>query len=248
STNFLDTLTEEVKANYPNFYLIANSLPGENIEALCSNEHIDAIAHEALLEKFHEVFAHVDTPVSELYKITEQTDCDKMLLYADNKNTARFSNVVADEGRNANTSWKLALMYLYFTPGVPIVYQGSEVPMYGPGYPENQYMIDTISADPDLKKVFEQLASTREMFPPLVHGDIEQIATDEGFSLFKRTLDDQTVYFGINNDSRSRHVKINGLHEDLQLRGIFHDDTIRVNDDGELIIGMERESIEVFII
>src|SRR5699024_10166196 len=75
STNFLDTLTEEVKANYPNFYLIANSLPGENIEALCSNEHIDAIAHEALLEKFHEVFAHVDTPVSELYKITEQTDC-----------------------------------------------------------------------------------------------------------------------------------------------------------------------------
>lgn len=248
SASFLEKLTERIKSEHPKFYLVANSLQGDNIEALCANDNIDAIAHEALAEEINEVFAQVDTPVSQLYETSIQTDCDKMLLYADNKTMARFSNVVADEGRNAVTTWSLALAYLYLTPGTPIVYQGSEVPMYGPGYPENQLMVDSISADPDLKKVFERLSSTRSMFAPLVAGDFEQIATDEGFSLFKRTLADQTVYFGINNDSRSRYVKIDGLHEDLQLRGLFHDDTIRMNDDGEFVVGLDRESAEVFII
>lgn len=245
---FLKKLTEHIKTNHPKFYILANSLQGDNIESLCGNEHIDAIAHQALAEKINEVFAHVDTPISQLYETTSQTDCDNMLLFVDNKNMARFSNVVADEGRNAVTTWSLALAYLYLTPGVPIVYQGSEVPMYGPGYPENQLMVDSISADPDLKKVFERLSSTREMFEPLIYGEIEQVATDEGFSLFKRTLEDQIVYFGINNDSRSRYVKLNDLPEDIQLRGLFHDDTIRVNDDGEFIVGLNRESSEVFII
>ena len=66
-------------------------------------------------------------------------------------------------------------------------------------------------------------------------------------SLFKRTLDDETVYFAINNDSQSRVVKIPGIGEDLQLYGILHDDTIREDADGELLIGMERESVEVFV-
>lgn len=248
SEDFLEKLTEHIKSNHPKFYLVANSLQGDHIEALCSNDHIDAIAHQALSEKITDVFAHVDTPVSQLYETSTQTDCDKMMLFADNKNMARFSNVVADEGRNAVTTWSLALAYLYLTPGVPIIYQGSEVPMYGPGYPENQLMVDSISADPDLKKVFERLSSTREMFEPLIYGEFEQVATDEGFSLFKRTLDEQVIYFGINNDSRSRYVKLDGLPEDIQLRGLFHDDTIRVNNDGQFVVGLDRESSEVFII
>lgn len=248
STDFLQMLTDELKKKNPNFYIIANTLQGDNIEHLCANENIDAIANEALMQQIQDVLAHVDEPISRLYDVTEKNACDKMLLFADNKNTPRFSNLVADEGRNAITTWKLALAYLYLSPGVPIIYQGSEVPMYGPGFPENQYLVDSISADPDLKKVFEQLASTRDMFPALVHGDFEQVATDKGFSLFKRTYNDQTVYVGINNDSHSRYVKIDELHEDLQLRGLFHDDTIRADDEGNFVVGVERESAEVFII
>src|SRR5699024_12126261 len=92
------------------------------------------------------------------------------LLYVYNINTARFSNNFADNGRNAVTTWTLALSYLYFTPGVPIVYQRSEVPMYGPGYPENRYLVDFSSADPDVEEVFDTIAAAREEFPELVDG------------------------------------------------------------------------------
>jgi len=119
--------------------------------------------------------------------------------------------------------------------------------MYGPGYPENRYLVDFSSADPDVEEVFDTLAAAREEFPALVDGDFEEYASDEGMSLFKRTLDDETVYFAINNDSESRVVKIPGIGEDLQLYGILHDDTIREDADGELLIGMERESVEVFV-
>lgn len=249
SETFINRLTEEIKAKDPTFYIVATSLQGDNLEHYCANEQIDAIAHESLLKEIQEVFAHVDTPISQLYEKTTDLDCDKMMIFADNKNTARFSNVVADNGRNAVTSWTLALTYLYLSPGVPIVYQGSEVPMYGPGFPENQLMVDSISADPDLKKVYERISSTREMFPALVHGDFEQVATDEGLSLFKRTLDgEEAVYFAINNDSESRVIKLKDLTGDIQLRGLFHDDTVRANEDGEFAISLNRESAEVFII
>src|SRR5699024_11509653 len=115
------------------------------------------------------------------------------LLYVDNWNTPRFSNNFAEQGRNAETTWGLALGYLYLTPGVPIIYQGSEVPMYGPGYPENQYIVDFTSANPDLKKVFKQMAAVRKQFATLKEGDFEQVTTEEGFSLFKRTLDNETI-------------------------------------------------------
>src|SRR5690625_7897810 len=77
----------------------------------------------------------------------------------------------------------LPISYLYFMPGVPIIYQGSEVPMYGPGFPENQYIVDFSSADPDLEDVFDKMASIRQQFPALLYGDVEQVAVDRGFSL-----------------------------------------------------------------
>lgn len=246
--SFLQKLTEEIKTENPDFYLIATSLQGESLDALCTNEQIDAIVDVAMYQAINEVLTRPDEPVSKLYETWEKSACEHTIHIVDNKNTARFSNNFADEGRNAVTTWTLALTYLYLTPGIPMLYQGSEVPMYGPGYPENQYFVDFISADPELKKVYERLAAARDQFPAFIYGDFEQIAVDEGFSLFKRTLDKETVYVGINNDGHSRVVKIDDIDSDFQLKGLLHDDTIRVNEDGQFTIGMERESAEIFIL
>lgn len=104
------------------------------------------------------------------------------------------------------------------------------------------------SADPEVGKVFEQMSEMRKQFPQFTYGDMEQVAVNEGMSLLKRTYDDKSVYVAINNDSESRVVKIDEVNPEFQLRGLLHDDTIRVNEDGEFLIGMERESVEVFII
>ena len=246
---FLEKLVTEVKKEDPYFYFIAESLQEDaDMSHLLEIEEIDAVANVDAFTKMNDIFTEPDKAVKDLYDARNAEEAStRDLLYVDNINTARFSNNFADNGRNAVTTWTLALSYLYFTPGVPIVYQGSEVPMYGPGYPENRYLVDFSSADPDVEEVFDTIAAAREEFPALVDGDFEEYASDEGMSLFKRTLDDETVYFAINNDSQSRVVKIPGIGEDLQLYGILHDDTIREDADGELLIGMERESVEVFV-
>src|SRR5690625_5224422 len=210
---FLEKLVTEVKKEDPYFYFIAESLQEDaDMSHLLEIEEIDAVANVDAFTKMNDIFTEPDKAVKDLYDARNAEEASTLdLLYVDNINTARFSNNFADNGRNAVTTWTLALSYLYFTPGVPIVYQGSEVPMYGPGYPENRYLVDFSSADPDVEEVFDTIASARDEFGPLVDGDFEQYAVDEGMSLFKRTIEDETVYVAINNDSKSRVVRIPGL-------------------------------------
>ncbi|HLR72061.1 MAG TPA: alpha-amylase family glycosyl hydrolase [Pseudogracilibacillus sp.] len=249
SPDFLEKLTKQVKEENPNFYIIATTLQGNtDVDYLYENQHIDAIANDRIYEAMNDVLIKPDKPISKLYDVRGKDANKRDLLYVDTINTPRFSNNFAEQGRNDLTTWKLALSYLYFTPGVPIIYQGSEVPMYGPGFPENQYIVDFTSANPDLEKVFKQMAAVRKQFATLKEGDFEQVTTEEGFSLFKRTLDNETIYVGINNDSHSRTVTISEIEPNMQLRGLLHDDTIRANEDGDYLIGMERESAEVFVV
>ncbi len=247
--DFLQVLTKEIKEKNPRFYIIANSLQGSSdMGDFASNEYIDAVENNDMYEIFNEVLIKPDQPISEIYQTWEKSFGEKSLLFLDNKNVARFSNNFAEQERNAATTWSLALASLYFLPGVPIVYQGSEVPMYGPGFPENQYFVDLFSSDPDVEELFNHFAAIRQQFPALVHGEIEQIAENEGLSLFKRSDGEQEVYVAINNDGESRVVTIEGIDSDLQLRGLIHDDTVRENKDGNFLIGMERESVEVFFV
>lgn len=245
---FLEKLALEVKKKQNSFYLFATSLQGDSLENICHIEHIDGFANEELYAVMNEVFAKPDQPVSQIYETWEKSNCDRNVLFVDNKNVARFSYHFAEEGRNALTTWTLALTYLMLAPGTPLFFQGSEVPMFEPGFPENQRFVDILSADPDLKKVYEKLAAARKEFAAFTEGDFEQVYAEDGFSLFKRSYDKGTVYFAINNASESHTASLTGISEDMQLRGLLHDETIRMNDDGEFVLVVDRESTEIFII
>lgn len=248
SPAFLEKLTATIKKNNPDFYLLANLLTDENLEDIKNISHFDGIENYAMLEKMNEVFTQIEQPISILHdqwlKNGEETD----ILYVDNPHTARFSNNFADMGRNALTTWKLALTYMYTTPGIPMIYQGSELPMYGPGFPYNQSLVLFNSTDPDLEEYFERVSALRNEFPVLQLGDIEQVGTNKGLSLFKRTYEGETMYVAINNDSESRAVSISGIDSDKQLRGLLGDNTVRENNEGEFKVGIERESAEVYIV
>lgn len=249
SEPFLEKMVTHIKDKNSQFYLIAGTLQGDPFNESVKNiEHIDVFEDVNMFEVLNEVFTEPDVPVSKLYDVWEQLNDEKLGLYVDNINTARFSNNFAENGRNAQTVWQLTLAFLYTAPGVPIVYQGSEVPMYGPGYPENQYIVDFTAGDQDLQKIFEKMALIRDNYKALSHGDFEQIAVDEGMSLFKRTFNDESIYIAINNDSHSRSVSIDGLSENLQLRGLLQDHTVRQNKEGLFRIGIDRESTEIFVV
>lgn len=245
---FLEKLTATIKEKNPDFYLLANLLTDDQYEEIKDIVHFDGIENYNMLEKMNEIFTQAESPISTLHDQLLEEDDPRDILFVDNEHTARFSNNFADMGRNAVTTWTMALTYMYTMPGIPMIYQGSELPMYGPGFPHNQSLVLFNSTDPDLEESFERLAALRREFPVLQHGDIEEVGTNGAFSLFKRTYENETMYIAINNDTESRAVSITGIDSDKQLRGLLGDNIVRENSDGEFKVGIERESTEVYII
>lgn len=246
---FIEKLLKEIKELNPDFHVMASTLHPDTrgIEYLYDYA-FDGIENWELAAALNDTFTEVDAPISALYEQTKEITDERNIMLVDNQNTARFSNNFAEKGRNDITTWKLALAYMYFTPGVAKIYQGSEVPMYGPNFPEIQNLVDFTSANPDLEKAFNQAAAIRKEFPSIVHGDFEEVATEQGLSVFKHTLDEETVFVVINNDDHSRYVPITGIEEGMQLRGLLYDDTVRAQDNGEYVVGVDRESADVFVV
>ncbi|HLS60524.1 MAG TPA: alpha-amylase family glycosyl hydrolase [Virgibacillus sp.] len=248
---FLNRFAEDIKGKYPDVYLLAGiSEENKHNEAILNEAYFDGKDNQAMLEKMNDVFTEPDKPVSVLYDELVEHSEQRNLLTVDNKNTARFSNNFADKGRNALTTWKLAMTYMYTTPGVPVIYQGSEVPMYGPGFPENQSLVEFTSIDQDLEEFYEQISSLRKEFPVLVHGDIELIDSSGAMSLFKRTFEGESIYVAINNDEETQTITLEDedVESGQQLMGVLGDNLIRENSQGEFRVSVPRETAEVFIV
>ncbi|MGM0941216.1 MAG: alpha-amylase family glycosyl hydrolase [Bacillota bacterium] len=248
SSEFLNTLSKKIKAKDDDFYILADILdPETDITHLKENKLLDAIENYSLYNRMTEVFAEAGKPVSDIYGAWQQTDQASM-IFVDNKSTERFTQTLAENGRNALTTWSLALTYMYTIPGVPVLYQGSELPMYGSGLAEAQQMVKFNSGDPDLTEFHNRISSLRNKFPVLTHGDFEMVGSDGAMSVFKRSYQDETMYIAINNDEHSRAVSISDLESGKQLRGYLGDNTVRENDKGEYKIGLARETAEVFAV
>lgn len=249
SQQFLERLTEHLTSVKPDLYLIAGMSSADgNIDHLRDISAIQAIENNELLEKLNEVFTEAEQPVEALYDTWFKNGQHTDLIMIDNKKTARYSNNTADNGRNTLTTWKLALTYMYTMPGTPMIYQGSEIPMFGPGFPENQMLVQFSSTNPDLKEFLERISALRHEFPALQHGDFELVGSSGALSVFKRTYEDESIYIAINNDVKSQIVPVTDVETNKQLRGVLGDDLIRENDDGNYLINIPRESVDVFII
>ena len=248
---FIEELTGKIKDKNKEFYLLAGTLQEDtnaNIDSLVENKNIDAVENVQIHESLVETYQESEQSPEKVYEAWAENKEINSLLYVDNINTARFSNSAADHGRNSITTWSLALAAMYTMPGVPVIYQGSETPMYGPGYPENRYMVDFTSGDQDLEKVFEKLGTIRENFTALVDGSYEVISNTDNLTLFKRENKDETLYVAINNDTESQVIELEGLSDEYQLNGLIQDHIVRANEEGNFEIGLPRETAEVFVV
>lgn len=248
---FIDELTKNIKSNNEEFYILAGMLQENaksNVDNLIDNENIDALENPQMHEVLNEVFQEAEQSPVKIHEEWAQNKEINNMISIDDINTARFSNNAADHSRNSITSWSLALAAMYTMPGVPVVYQGSETPMYGPGYPENRYMVDFTSGDQDLEKIFEKIGTIRENFPALVDGSYEVVSNNNNLALFKRETEEEVIYVALNNDTESQVVELEGLSDEYQLNGLLQDHIVRANDDGVFSIGIPRETAEIFVV
>lgn len=247
SPEFLAKLTDNIKKAKKDAYIIADVLVEESPE-LYDIDGIQLVANTEQYASMTDVFSKENMPVLPLLESWEQQEHQSGLLYVDNKYTKRFTELFSEQGRNKVTAWKLALTYMYTMPGVPLIYQGSEIPAYGQGVPENQRLVNFNSSEADLQEFIERISALREQFPVLAHGDLEIIDTDQGMSVYKRGQGDESVYVAINNDSESRSISMESIGSDKQLRGLLGDNLVREDKESEYRFGLPRETAEVYVI
>ncbi|WP_077357214.1 alpha-amylase family glycosyl hydrolase [Virgibacillus halodenitrificans] len=247
SLDFLQNFTEQIKNKNEAFYLLGDIMdPSANTDEIMNRTSIQAVDNHQLSKKVNEVFSNLGKPVSDIYDTWEKNKKETGLIFVDDESTKRFTQQLSENGRSALTTWKLALTYLYTTPGIPSVFQGSDIPMYGGNGEEAKRIVQFNSGDPDLNEFLDRISALKAQFPVLSHGDFEMVGSEGAMSVFKRTYEGTSMYIAINNDDQTRAISIADVGEGLQLRGYLNDDTIRANENGEYKIGLARESVEVY--
>ncbi|ASK61324.1 hypothetical protein CFK37_03605 [Virgibacillus phasianinus] len=187
-------------------------------------------------------------PVKKLYETWLNTGKREGLLYVDNAYTDRFTRKVVEGHLNPETTWKLALTYMYTTPGVPIVFQGSEIPMDGDTMEDVLKMVQFNSGSDKIQKFFQRISAIRKQFPVLSYGDFNLVDSKGALSVFKRTYKDKTMFISFNNDTETKTVSVKDVPEGMQLNGLLGDNIVRENEQDEYKIALDRESVEIYTI
>lgn len=246
---FLESFTQHVKELNPEFYLLGDTLVTDaNSAEIINDTALDAIGSMRLKDAMVEVFAEPDNAVESIYEVWQTAENQQPLLYVDDFNSKRFTQEFSENRRNTLTTWSLVLTYMYTTPGVPMLLQGSELPMYGADAEESQRLVPFNSGEPDLKEFHNRISALRNQFPVLRYGDFEIVDTSGALSVFKRTYNDETMYIAINNGSESAYVDVSEIPSNMELRGYLGDNLVRENENGDYRIGLARESAEVYMV
>lgn len=246
---FIHDFTTHIKEKDDKSILIADILDPENsVDYLFDEDAIDLVEDHTLYEAMTDTFSKVEKPVEELYDTWEEAMSDKGLLYVDNEDTKRFTELVQENGRNPLTAWKLALTFMYTTPGAPFVYQGSDIPMYGEGFPENQDLVQFTMEDDDYTEFYHRLSSLRDEFPAITEGDFRFVDSSGSMGVFERATEDERIFIVINNDSESQSITLSDVGKGNQLRGVLEDNIVRESEDGTFSLGLPRETADVFIL
>src|SRR5699024_5586874 len=141
-----------------------------------------------------EVFRAPGQPVKAIYESSQEAAKYASVVAVDSKYSKRFTQQFSENGRNALTTWKLALTYLYTTPGTPAVLQGSEVEMDGEDAEASQRLVPFLSGDPKIAEFHDRISSLRNEFPAFRHGDFEMVDANDSMMVYKRSYDGQTMY------------------------------------------------------
>ncbi len=245
--DFLKELTRTIEQEDDQFMILADVLDVKvDLSVLEENKQIDAIDAPNVQQTLTTIMSKPGESLTPLIKATDEAG--RKLLYVDNFYTKRFTQLMAENGRNDLTSWKLALTYLFTAPGIPSILQGSDIPMYGDGYPESQRLVQFNQQDEDVKAFFEKISAIRKQFPVLADGAFSFVGESGAMSVYKRTNESQTVYVALNNDVQSQAVPVTDLTNDEQLNGILGDNLVRQDDEGVFNLVLPRETAEIYIV
>ncbi|WP_242159474.1 alpha-amylase family glycosyl hydrolase [Bacillus cereus group sp. BfR-BA-01431] len=191
-------------------------------------------------------FSKTDRSIQPLYDASLIEADQVMNTYIDHQNTKRFVRLVKENGYYPPARLKLALAYLYTSPGLPIVYYGTEIALDGGSVPDNRRLMD-FKTDEKFLRYITTLGELRKELPSLRRGTFERLHDEEGMSVLKRTYKDEVTIIALNNTKVTKKVALpaNIVGEKQQLRGLLEDEIIR-EEGGKYYLVLKREEANIY--
>lgn len=252
--SFWEKFSKEVYEVKDDFYLIADTVPSDINADKYEKMDIKSLIHEAFSKELRSVFSKPDQSLENLFQNQLQADLAEdspylMGKYMDNPHTPRFTSGAVKNNQHPGPRWKLALTYLYTTPGVPIVYYGSEIALNGEEEPDNRKIMD-FRTDKELIDFITKLGELRQQLPSLSRGTMEVLYSDDAAAVYKRVYNDEVTVTVINNSSRSTSITLSAEElggKDKELRGLLAGDLIRPKDNKYIFVP-DREESEIYVL
>ena len=250
--NFWKDFVQAVKAEKPDFYLIGDA-QGVNMKTIAKYREIGVDAYMDYMQNkaLRKVFATPNGSLTDiLAKNFKKEDIDNRLPeqvnFMDTSQLKRFTFDTTEANQNPGTRWKLALAFLYTTPGFPVILYGSEIALNGGKPPENHQLMN-FKTDQDLVEYITKLAQIRTSHPALSQGKMSILIDSDGMTIYKRTLGAETIVVAINNTSKTQAITLHSsfLERNKELRGLLNGDLVRSKGDTYKIV-LDREQAEIY--
>ncbi|MGM0902386.1 MAG: alpha-amylase family glycosyl hydrolase [Bacillota bacterium] len=252
--DFLKEFSEEVKAVKEDFYLLGEVRSNDTYSIVeYEAAGIDGFADYPSNENLRAAFAQPDQSMAGLFSALEEKESlyqnpSLITTFMDNHDTSRFTRDAVVLNEHPGARWRMALTYLYTTPGIPIVFYGSEIALDGGEAPENFGQMNFMT-DKELVDYISQLGEIRGKNPSLARGSFELLHEQDGMAVFKREYEDEISVIAINNTSGTKNVTVpaDDLKDNMELRGLLAGDLVRSNE-GSYHLVLDREEAEIYVL
>jgi alpha-amylase len=166
----------------------------------------------------------------------------------DNVQSTRFTKDIVSNKQYPGSRWEMALTYLYTTPGIPVIFYGSEIALNGGTAPDNQRQMN-FKANKDLIDYITKLGQLRNQLPSLTRGTFEKLYEKNGMIVYKRVYQNETSIIAINNTSKSQQVTLSSkqLEDGKELRGLLNGDVAKSSQHQYKII-LDRDNAEIYVL
>ncbi|MBS4193631.1 alpha-amylase [Bacillus sp. FJAT-49870] len=246
---FWQAVTSDIIKLKDDFYLTgeAPNLSNDEVDKY-SQAGFTSISDVSLVEPLRNAFSKPDVSSGPLFDLFEQKTTHWLrTAFFDNQNTDRFTREMVNNNTYPVTRWKLALTYLYTQPEIPVVYYATEIAVNGGNSPENTPMMN-FRTDKEIIDYISNLGRVRSHQKALMSGTMELLYENNGMTVFKRQHDAEIVVVAINNTSADQRAVIpeEKIEKDKELRSLLGTDLVRVDQNGNYHIVLERETAEIY--
>jgi alpha-amylase len=179
--SFWSEFSKEVESEKENFFLLGITSPNSAVDLeKYKDAGIDSLTDYQHSEDLRNVFAATNKNFSTLNG-SEVQKPELQPQFFDNENTHRFTQDIVTNKHFPGARWKTALTYIYSTPGIPVVFYGSEIALNGGEIPDNRQPMN-FRTEKELIDFITKLGELRNQLPSLSRGSMEMLYEKDGMA------------------------------------------------------------------